>query len=935
MSVSGGGRPVGLVGRGSERAALGRLADGLRGGGSRALVVAGEPGTGKTALLEDLAERVPDCRVLRASGVQSEMELAFAGLHQLCAPLLDLLEAIPPPQAAALRTTFGLSAGPVPDQLLVGLGVLSLLAEAAADRPLLCLVDDEQWLDRASAQALGFVARRLGAESVGLVFGTRAVSDELQRLPRLTVEGLGTEEACALLDSALTVTVDQRVRDQIVAETHGNPLALVEIPRDLAAAHLAGGFGLVAAMAVPKSAEDMFRRRIEALPVDSRTLLLVAAAEPTGDPVLLWRGAERLGLSALAAGPAVDAGLIELRARVRFRHPLVRSAVYRTATAARRRLAHGALAAVTDPAADPDRRAWHRAQAAEHADEAVAEDLERSDALPISFLQRAALLTPDPGRRTRRALAAAQAKLSAGDFDTAQEVLALAEAGPLGESERARVALVRARLAFATSRGSEVPPLLLRAARRLEPVDAALARMTYLDAIRAAVYVGRFAGPGADLPSVADAVESAALAPDGSGEADRLLDALAAGFPRAGLPVPRFITALRGLGDPGGTLEGEARRLSMTAFAASGVWDYDRWEMLIGRYVDLCRRHGALTELRLALTARSIQLLVAGELVAADSAVEELRAAVAATGGTLAPYGAVASAAFRGHEATASALIETAVEDAERRGEGLAVTVAEWAGAVLGNGLGHYQRALAAGRRAVAYPHEDLGLRNWALAETVEAAVRSGDLRAATTACRLLAETTRGSGTDWALGVQARCGALLASGGRADDLYRESIARLGRTRVRAELARAHLLYGEWLRRERRRADARTQLRAAHELFDAMGMAAFAERAGRELWATGQTPRRPGGDRAGELTAQETQVAKLARDGLTNPEIGTRLFISARTVEYHLSKVFTKLGITSRTQLDRVLPQPAPGPPSGRPRCPVVPVADRGAGPGTP
>lgn len=907
-------------------------------------MLAGEPGTGKTALLEDLADRVPDCRVLRASGVQSEMELAFAGLHQLCAPLLDLLPAVPAPQAAALRTTFGLSAGPVPDKLLVGLGVLSLLAEAAADRPLLCLVDDEQWLDRASAQALGFVARRLGAESVGLVFGARTVSDELQRLPRLTVEGLGTEEARALLDSALTVTVDQRVRDQIVAETHGNPLALVEIPRDLAAAHLAGGFGLADAVTVPKSAEDMFRRRIEALPVDSRLLLLVAAAEPTGDPVLLWRGAQRLGLSVLDAGPAVRAGLMEPRARVRFRHPLVRSAVYRTATAAQRRLAHGALAAVTDPAADPDRRAWHRAQAAAHADEAVAEDLERSAgraqargglAAAAAFLQRAALLTPDPARRTRRALAAARAKLSAGEFDTAQEVLALAEAGPLGEGERARIALVRAQLAFAASRGSEVPPLLLRAAGRLEPVDAALARLTYLDAIRAAVYVGRFAGPGADLPSVADAVESAALAPDASGEADRLLDGLAAGFPRAGLPVPRFITALRGLGNPGETLEGEMRWLSMTGFAASGVWDYDRWETLIGRYVRLCRQHGALTELRLALTARSIQLLVAGELAAAGSAVAELQAAVGATGGTLAPYGAVGLAAFRGNETAASALIDTAVKDAERRGEGLAVTAAEWAGAVLGNGLGHYRGALAAAQRAGAYPHEDLGLRNWALAEMVEAAVRSGDRGAATIACRLLAETTRGSGTEWASGVQARCGALLASGGRADDLYRESIARLGRTRVRTELARAHLLYGEWLRRERRRADARTQLRAAHDLFDAMGMAAFAERAGRELWATGQTPRRHGGDSTGGLTAQETQIAKLAREGLTNPEIGTRLYISARTVEYHLSKVFTKLGITSRTQLDRVLPRPATGPQSDPPRCPVVPVVARGTGPGTP
>lgn len=901
-----------LIGRAAERGVLQRLIDSVCGGGSRSLVLIGEPGIGKSVLLEDVVARAAQFRILRVSGVQSEMELAFATLHQLCAPLLDLLSAIPQPQSVALRTTFGLSSGPVPDRLLVGLGVLSLLAEAASEQPLLCLVDDEQWVDRASAQALGFVARRLGAESVGLVFATRVLSDELRGLPQVTVAGLDRADARQLLDSVLTARVDQRVRDQIVAETHGNPLALVELPRELTAAQLAGGFGLADAVAVPHSAEEMYRRRAASLPDSSRTLLLLAAADPTGDPVILWRAAERLAIPVSAAAAAAAAGLMDVGARVRFRHPLVRSAAYQSASAQARRAVHRALAEATDPDADPDRRAWHRAQAADEPNEDVAAELERSAAraqargglaAAAAFLERATILTPDPAQRVRRALAGARAKLQAGEFEASREVLTLAQAGPLGEAEHAQVMLVQAQLAFAASRGSEVPPLLLAAAAQLEPVDAGLARMTYLDAIRAAVYVGRFAAPNADLPAVARAIEASGLAPNPAPE----LDDLAAGFAPAGLPVPEFITALRGIGDPGDSLEGEMRWLSMTGFAASGVWDYARWQTIVDRYVQLCRQHGALTELRLALTARSIQLLVAGELTAAASVVEELQAAVSATGSGLAPYGTIALAAFRGDHDEAAKMIEAAVDDAEQRGEGLAITSVEWANAVLLNGLGHYGSALSAARRASEYPHEDLGLRNWALAEMVEAATRTADTDAARDAYDRLADTTRGGGGDWALGVQARSGALLATGGRADDLYQESITRLARVPVRAELARARLLYGEWLRRQRRRADARTQLRQARELFDSMGMAAFAQRAARELWATGQAPgQRAVGDTTA-LTAQEREVAKLARDGLTNPEIGARLFISARTVEYHLGKVFSKLGISSRSQLDRALP----------------------------
>jgi DNA-binding CsgD family transcriptional regulator len=849
------------------------------------------------------------------SGVQSEMELAFAALHQLCAPLLGRLDAVPAPQALALRTTFGMSPGPTPDRFLVGLAVLSLLAEAAADTPLLCVVDDEQWLDRASAQVMAFVARRLGAESVGLIFGTRALSGELAGLPQLKVEGLPRKDARALLDSALTAKVDEQVLDQIVAEAHGNPLALVELPRELTAAQLAGGFGLPGAVVPPGSAEEMFRRRIEALPAESRRLLILAAAEPTGDPVLLWRAADLLRIPAAAGWPTVGARLAEFGARVRFRHPLARSAAYRSAPIEERRAAHAALAEATDPTADPDRRAWHRAEATEDADENVAGELERSAgraqargglAAAAAFLERATALTPDPVGRTRRALAGAQAKVQAGEFDAALDLLAIAEAGPLGEAGQAHAALGRARLGYASgSRGSGAQPLLLAAAKRLEPVDPRLARLTYLDAIGNALFAGRLAAPGADLSAVSRAAAAAPQPPGGPDSADRLLYGLTTDFAQEyarGLPTLRKSLLSSGSDLPA---DEEMRWVPLAATAASGVWDDQAWEALTDRYVDLCLELGALTELPLALNSRAFLLLFAGKLTAAESVIEQMQTLLTAIGGDLAPYSRLGLAAFRGREAEVSVLAQAAVDGAERRGEGWAITGAAWATALANNSLCHYRRALEAAQRATEYT-DDLGLRTWAMPELVEAAARSGAGEIAATAYRQLAEIADDSGTDWALGVKARSRALLAAGDEADGLYQESISRLGRVRVRSELGRAHLLYGEWLRRERRRGEARTQLRQAHAMLEEMGMAGFAERARRELWATGETAHARSPERHDELTAQELQIARLAREGLTNPEIGTRLFISARTVEYHLSKVFAKLGITSRAQLDRAL-----------------------------
>lgn len=903
-----------LIGRRDECDILDALVEALRAGESRALVVHGEPGVGKTALLEYLAGKASNCRVARAAGVESEMELVFAALHQLCLPMLDRLERLPAPQRDALKTALGMIAGPAPDRFLVGLAVLSLLSEVAEEQPLVCFVDDQQWLDRASAQILAFVARRLAAESVGLVFGTRGPTDDLAGLPQLMVTGLRDTDARALLDAVLTGQLDARVRDQIIAETRGIPLALLELPRELTPQELAGGFGLPGAVRLSGSVEETFRRQIHALPNQTRHLLLLAAAEPAGDPTLVWPAATLLGIGADAAGPAADAGLAEYGTRIRFRHPLVRSAAYQSASLQERQQIHRALAEVTDPHLDPDRRAWHRARAASGPDEDVAAELERSAgraqargglAAAAAFLEFATTLTQDPVRRAERALAAAWAMVQAGGLEAALDLLSMAEVGPLSDVQQAHVDLVRAKLAFVTSRGSDAPPLLLKAARRLEVVEADLSRETYLEALSAALFAGRLAVGGGvlEVASAADLAPPPLHAPRAP---DLLLDGLVANYNEgfaAGVPILRSAVATFGSGM---SKDEELRWLWMACIAAVHVWDDEGWDALSARHVQLARDVGALSELPLALNSRAAMLLFLGDLAAAASLIEEVQAATAATGATLAPYGELGLAALRGSQAEASTLIEATTRDAMLRGEGNGVTHAEWANAVLNNGIGRYREASAAAQRAIDYS-ANLGSSTWATVELIEASARRGMTEAGADALRRLTEMTSASGTDWALGVEARSRALLSEGESAERLYRESIERLGRTRVRAELARAHLLYGEWLRRERRRTDARAQLRIAHGMLEAMGMEAFAERARRELQATGETARKRStitSDR--ELTAQEAQVARLARDGLSNPEIGARLFISARTVQYHLSKVFTKLGISSRSQLDRVV-----------------------------
>jgi len=907
-------RATRLTDRLSERGALGRLIEAVRAGESRALVVRGDPGVGKTALLDQLAGQASGagCRVARATGVQSEMELAFAGVHQLCAPMLDRAGRIPVPQQDALRTAFGIATGPPPDRFLVGLTVLSLLSEVAGERPLICVIDDEQWLDRASVQALGFVARRLAADPVGLVFAARDPGAELAGLPELEVTGLRDEDARALLASVLAGPLDPRVADLIVAETRGNPLALLELPRALTPAELAGGFGLPGVVPLAGRIEDSFRRQLEALPAETRRLLQLAAADPSGDQSLVWRAARRLSIPVQAGALAVEAGLVEFGAHVRFRHPLARSAAYRLASLPGRQEMHAALAEVTDPQADPDRRAWHRAQAAPGPDEEVAEELERSAgrarargglAAAAAFLERSVALTADPAEHAERVLAAAQACLQAGAFGKALDLLARAEAGPLGEFQRARIDLLRGHVAFASGLGSDAPPLLLTAARRLEPFDLELARETYLIAWGAAVAAGAVSARGV-LLEICRAAQALPPPPGDPRPLHLLLDGLALlsidGQAAATPMLQRAAKALTKI-----PVEDVLRWGWMATAASAAVWDEEGMLAIYARQVQLVRDAGVLEQLPIHLSALGLARAWIGDFTGAAALVAETDSVAVATGNRFPPYMTLRLWALQGREAEASVAIANSIEQAAAGGRGMAATTAYWAAAVLYNGLARYEQAASAARQATAdtiNPWNSM----WGVPELVEAAARGGDADLARDALAQLATATQPCGTDSALGIEARCRALLSDGAAADGLYREAIDRLGRTRLRPDLARAHLLYGEWLRRENRRVDARAQLRTAYEMLDAIGMDAFAARARRELIATGEKVRKRSSETRAQLTPQEEQIARLARDGSTNPEIGSQLFLSARTVEWHLRKVYTKLGIGSRHELKAVL-----------------------------
>jgi DNA-binding CsgD family transcriptional regulator len=903
-----------LVGRRSECEALDRLLSDALAGQSRVIVVRGDAGVGKSALLRYLSEQIAGWHVATAVGVESEMELAYSGLHQLCGPMLDNLDQLPVPQREALAKVFGQSTGATPDRFLVGLAALTLFADVAEQRPLVCIVDDAQWLDRASAQILGFVTRRLLAERIAVVCAVRTgIGDEvLAGLPELSLHGLDDSDARALLLANVYGPLDAAVCAQIVSESHGNPLALLELPRSWNVADLAGGFGLPGSQPVVDKIEQSYARRLRLLPSQTQLLVLAAAAEPLGDPVLLQRAAETLGVDMAAADPAVDVGLLTIGGRVEFAHPLVRSAVYRSAAVEDRHLAHRALAEATDPVTDPDRRAWHRARATPGPGEEVAAELERSAgraqarggvAAAAAFLQRSVALTVDPARRAERALAAAQASFQAGAFDAALGLIATAEAYPLNGFQSAQAALLRGHVAVASAYGNDAAPLLLQAARRLEPFDLELARRAYLTAWGAAITANHLGGAGV-LLEICRAVRALPPLPAAPHPLDLVLEGLALlttdGRASATPILQRAAKAVLKL-----PVEDMLRWGWLAPAASSATWDSEGAITIYERKVQLVRDAGALGELPIHLHSLALERAWLGDFAGAGLLLAESDSVAAATGSQVPPFAVLRLRALQGREAEASPLIEATIQLGTAGGQGIAVMVAYWAAAVLYNGLARYEEAASAAREVTANaidPWESM----WALPELVEAAARVGDTELARDALNRLAETTQPAGTEFALGIEARCRALLSDGAAGDDLYREAINRLSRTRLRPERARAHLLFGEWLRREGRRFDAREQLRTAHDMFVAIGMEAFAERARRELTATGDNVRRRSVDMHEQLTPQEHQIARLARNGLSNPEIGAQLFLSARTVEWHLGKIFTKLRISSRRELRTAL-----------------------------
>ncbi|WP_250005607.1 AAA family ATPase [Actinoplanes sp. M2I2] len=891
--------------RETERASLDRLLETVRSARSQALIVRGDPGVGKTALLGYLTGRAREFQVLPVSGVQSQMELAYAALHLLVEPLLHRLDEMPAPQRTALRTALGLSAGPPPDRFLVGLALLTLLSESAGDRPLICVVDDEQWLDQASAQALGFVARRLAADPVGLVFGAREPSAHLAGLPVLEVAGLEPGHARDLLDASLSGPLDDQVRDRIVSEAQGNPLALLELPRSLTTADFAGGFGFPVTPSVSARLEEGFLRRMESLPAPAQRLLQLAAADPSGDPVLVHRAARRLGIPPQAAVPAAEAELLQFNERVHFRHPIVRTVAYRSASGPARREMHAALAEVTDAVADPDRRAWHRAQAVSGHDEAVAAELELSAdraqsrgglAAAAAFREQSVRLTPDPARHAERALAAAAVTMASGAFGRARELLDTATAGPLPPFAAAQAGQLRARITFVAGVGEDALAVLIRSAETLTPLDPGLARLSYLEAIRAASFAGRMTGPGSmrEIAFAARALPPAAR----PRPVDRLLDALATIFtesPAAAAPALRQV-AREFATSPLTREDG----LAFGWLASAVIWDDDAAYRINARQVAVSRATGALDQLPLDLVALALSEAWRGDFASAEAHMAETAAICEITGSQMPPSTTAFLAALRGDPATLAPHTETLFAVA-RIGQQSQATYAHWVNAVLAGGHGRHADAYAQAKLAVDDGH--VFVSTWALPQLIESAVKVGEQDVAARAWEQLTATTR-DGTEFGRAQEALGRALLGDG----PAYGEAIDLFGRAGIRTEQARARLLLGERLRQDNRLDEARSELRTAREAFETMGMTAYADRARRELLATGERAARRRRDVApAALTARESLIAWLAAEGLSNPEIGAQLFLSARTVEWHLGKVFGKLGVTSRTELAGKLP----------------------------
>ena len=903
-----------LLGRRDECALLDELLQAARGGRSAVLVVRGEPGIGKTELLRHALGSATGFGIARALGVESEAELPFAALHQLCVPMLERLDELAGPQRDALGAAFGLSAGTAPEPFLIGLATISLLSATANGPPLLCVVDDAQWLDRASAQVLAFVARRLLADPIALVFATRERDDAFAGLPDLIVEGLPVDDARALLAATVRGPLDERVRDRIIAETRGNPLALVELPKAATSAEL--GLGLAARGSLAGRIEDGFRRRVDDLPADTRRLLLLASADALGDPVTVWRAAQSLGIGAEAAVPAADAELMDIGARVRFRHPLVRSAVYGGATLRDRQAVHRALAGATDAELDPDRRIWHLAAATAGLDDDVAAELDRSaeraqvrggPAAAAAFLERSAELTTDAQLRAVRMLRAAGAQLTAGANHRARRLLEPAVGVLSDPMARAQAMRMDGAIRFLDGRGGDTPSLLFDAAMALRDLDARLARETLMEAFEAAMWAGALATGTTTLDVARAAREIPVPDPDESapslmltGYSERLTRAYAAGID----PWRRAVRANAAAIGRQPTVQWQGMVWNM----CGELLDFER-QLTTGRErVRMARELGALGDLPIALSCLAWNEVQAGRIHVGEMMVAEAIEIAAATGNPSMPGAQelmrAATLPWSGRADEARAYLRIAMAEAATRGQGLAITLCRAQLAQLELALGQYTEARV--NAAKVFEDDPVYIGSIALADAVEAMTRSDDIEGAQRALARLSERASAAGTPWALGLLARARALMADDRDAEALYIEAVEELERSSVLTDLARARLLYGEWLRRQRRRRDARTALRTAFDMFRAMGAELYAQRASVELAATGEHARTRDPASADELTPQERQVAELAAAGDSNAAIAAQLYISPHTVAYHLRKVYTKLGVTSRGRLDRAL-----------------------------
>jgi len=909
--------PGKLVGRRDQRRALERLITSAAAGRGQVLVVRGEPGVGKTALVEHVLAQSEGVRALRAAGAEPERELPFAGLQQLCSPVMSHAQGLPALQREALEIVSGLTNGEAPDRFLVGLAVLGLLSGLGSEQPLVCFVDDAQWLDRASAETLAFVARRLLSGRVAMIFASSKECRALTGLPELVLEGLSDDEARALLCSVTPFALDWEVEDRIIAEARGNPSSLLELPRSLSPGQVAGGYALPRSVAVTRHVEDCFRHRLQQLPADTRGLLIVAAAEPLGNPAVVLRAAETLGFGAAAAAPQEWDGLLKIGAKVVFRHPFVRSSVYHAASMAERRRAHSALAAATDAVSDPDRRAWHLSEASTGPDERVASELERSAgraqsrggvAAAAAFLERAALMTADPVPRAQRALAAARAKHLSGEHGTALGMTSVAEAGPLDELQRAQVDLLRAQVAETQRRSSDAAGLLLRAARRLEPLDLRLARDTYLEALSGGLFAWHPSLAGSDLETAQAALRAPQL-PGPPTVADLLLDALATarvdGYLAAVPTLKRAVAEAVASAVPG---HEQLPWLGAAGQAAMLVWDLSSCDVLSSRHLEISRSTGMLAALPSAFCSRAVACALTGQLSAAAHLADRQRALAEAIGASAPDEWPSLVSALQGTATGEPWAAGVAVPEVTPRYEAGAAAVAAYARAVRDNGLGRYEEALHSASAISAPGADGSVVAGWGLLELIEAASRTSAHERARNALARLTDVARASGTEWALGAEAISRALLSPDSSAETAYREAVQHLSQAPARPHLARAHLLFGEWLRRQSRRADARRELRTALEMLGGMGLEAFAARARRELLATGEKVRKRNVGTCRELTPQEAHIARLALAGGTNAEIGAQLFLSARTVEWHLRKVFTKLGLTSRRQLPAAMGQ---------------------------